>query len=122
MAREIGGFMRTVLVTGAAGFVGKNLVAALQRRDDVRLLQFDVQDAPATLKSALAEADVIYHLAGVNRPTDEREFVSGNTGLTEQIVSILEGLGRSPRIIMTSSIQAELDNPYGRSKLGPKRY
>jgi UDP-2-acetamido-2,6-beta-L-arabino-hexul-4-ose reductase len=110
--------MQTVLVTGAAGFVGKNLVAALQRRDDVRLLQFDVQDAPATLASALAEADVIYHLAGVNRPTDESELVSGNTGLTEQIVTIIDGLGRTPLLIMTSSIQAELDNPYGRSKLG----
>jgi UDP-2-acetamido-2,6-beta-L-arabino-hexul-4-ose reductase len=108
--------MKTVLITGAAGFVGKNLVATLKRRDDVRLILFDVNTEPAVLDAGLAEADLIYHLAGVNRPKDESEFVSSNTGLTEQMLARLSELGRAPTFVISSSAQAELDNPYGRSK------
>jgi UDP-2-acetamido-2,6-beta-L-arabino-hexul-4-ose reductase len=108
--------MKKVLVTGAAGFFGKNLVAALKRRDDVRLIMFDVNTDPAVLEAGLAEADFIYHLAGVNRPKDESEFVTGNVGLTEQILARLVELGRTPTFVLSSSAQAELDNPYGRSK------
>jgi UDP-2-acetamido-2,6-beta-L-arabino-hexul-4-ose reductase len=112
----VAGKLKTVLVTGAAGFVGKNLVAALKRRDDVRLILFDVNTGPAVLDAGLAEADLIYHLAGVNRPRDESEFVTGNTGLTEQMLARLVELGRTPTFVISSSTQAELDNPYGRSK------
>ncbi len=108
--------MKTVLITGAAGFVGKNLVAALKRRGDVRLILFDVNTDPAVLDAGLAEADLIYHLAGVNRPKDESEFVAGNTGLTEQMLVGLAKLGRTPVFVFSSSAQADLDNPYGRSK------
>jgi len=108
--------MKTVLITGAAGFVGKNLVAALKRRDDVRLILFDVSTEPSVLDAGLAEADLIYHLAGVNRPKDGSEFVTGNTGLTEQILARLADFGRTPVFVISSSAQAELDNPYGRSK------
>ena len=108
--------MKTVLVTGTAGFVGKNLVAALKPRDDVRLILFDVNTGPAVLDAGLADADLIYHLAGVNRPRDECEFVTGNTGLTERILAGLAELGRAPTFVISSSTQAELDNPYGRSK------
>jgi len=108
--------LKTVLVTGTAGFVGKNLVAALKPRDDVRLILFDVNTAPAVLDAGLADADLIYHLAGVNRPRDEFEFVTGNTGLTERILAGLAELGRAPTFVISSSTQAELDNPYGRSK------
>jgi UDP-2-acetamido-2,6-beta-L-arabino-hexul-4-ose reductase len=108
--------MKTVLVTGADGFVGKNLVAALKRRDDVRLVLFDVKNAPTVLDAGLAEADLIYHLAGVNRPKDEGEFVTGNTGLTERMLTRLAELGRTPAFVLSSSAQAELDNPYGKSK------
>jgi UDP-2-acetamido-2,6-beta-L-arabino-hexul-4-ose reductase len=108
--------MKTVLITGSAGFVGKNLVAALKRRDDVRLILFDVDTNPAVLEAGLAEADLIYHLAGVNRPKDESEFVTGNTGLTEQMLARLSELGRTPTFVLSSSTQAEFDNPYGRSK------
>lgn len=108
--------MKHVLVTGAAGFVGKNLVAALRRRDDVTLTLFDVDSAPEVLDDSLAQADIIFHLAGVNRPTVESEFVTGNTDLTEQILARLERLGRQAVFVITSSSQAELDNPYGRSK------
>ncbi|RJO72600.1 MAG: SDR family oxidoreductase [Myxococcales bacterium] len=108
--------MKTVLVTGAAGFVGRNLVAGLERRDDVRLILFDVASAPAVLEAGLAEADLVYHLAGVNRPKDESEFMTGNAGLTERMLARLAELGRTPTFVLASSAQAELDNPYGRSK------
>jgi len=108
--------MKTVLVTGAAGFVGRNLVAALRRRDDVRLILFDVNTDPAVLDVGLAEADLVYHLAGVNRPKNENEFVTGNTALTERILERLAELGRTPTFVLSSSTQALLDNPYGRSK------
>ncbi|MGW8159240.1 MAG: NAD-dependent epimerase/dehydratase family protein [Desulfoprunum sp.] len=68
------------------------------------------------LAAALHQADVVYHLAGVNRPQTEEEFALGNSELTRRIVGCLEDLGRSPKIVIPSSIQAELDNPYGRSK------
>jgi UDP-2-acetamido-2,6-beta-L-arabino-hexul-4-ose reductase len=108
--------MKTVLITGAAGFIGKNLVAALMRRDDVRLSLFDVNTGPAVFDAGLAEADLIYHLAGVNRPKEESEFVTGNIGQTEQMLARLAELGRTPTIVLSSSAQAELGNPYGKSK------
>lgn len=108
--------MKQVLITGASGFVGRNLCVALGRRRDVAVRAFDVQDAPADLEAGLAAADVVYHLAGVNRPETEAEFEPGNAGLTREIVAILGRRGRTPPIVVPSSIQAELDNPYGRSK------
>jgi len=108
--------MKTVLITGAAGFIGKNLVAALKHRDDVRPILVDVNTAPNILDAGLAEADLIYHLAGVNRPKYESEFVTGNTGLTEEMLADLAELGRTPTFVLSSSAQADLDNPYGKSK------
>lgn len=109
-------FMKTVLITGADGFIGRNLQAALFRLDDVRVLTFDVKDNEADLKEFLQQADTIFHFAGVNRPESDDEFETGNAGSTQTIVSLLKEVGRIPSIIMTSSIQAELDNPYGLSK------
>lgn len=106
----------TVLVTGSSGFIGKNLCIALSRRQGVNVLCFDANDDPRLLEEHLAKADIIYHLAGVNRPRNVAEFTEGNTGLTQSIISILDRHGRTPAIIMSSSTQAESDNPYGRSK------
>ena len=106
----------TVLVTGAGGFVGKNLLIPLTRREGVEVIPFDVENSDDELDAALAKADFIFHLAGVNRPLDEEEFKTGNTGLTTTIVDTLLRLGRSPKIVFTSSMQAEIDNPYGKSK------
>jgi len=102
--------MKSILITGASGFVGRNLAVALGRRKDVVLRTFDVQDTPADLEAALAVADVVYHLAGVNRPETEVEFEQGNPGITREIVAILERTGRKPLIVVPSSIQADLDN------------
>jgi UDP-2-acetamido-2,6-beta-L-arabino-hexul-4-ose reductase len=105
-----------ILVTGSNGFVGSNLCAGLACLKNVRLIKCDV-DTPATvLEEALTVADVIFHLAGVNRPLNNEEFEKVNAGFTDKICRKLVALKRSPKMVLSSSIQAELDNPYGRSK------
>lgn len=106
-----------VLVTGSKGFVGRNLCSVLRMMERIQVLEFDCDNTPAELEAMLGEADVIFHLAGVNRPKNEEEFKAGNAGLTEEICTILQRLERAPKIVLASSIQAELDNPYGSSKL-----
>lgn len=108
--------MKNVLVTGAEGFIGQNLVTALQRMDGLCVRSITLDDPWQCLENALDEADIVYHLAGVNRPKREEEFAEGNTGLTEKIVNRLLATGRKPLLVLPSSIQADLDNPYGRSK------
>jgi len=107
-----------VLVTGAGGFVGRNLVVMLGARSDVEVIGYDLDDPKSVLDDGLATADVIFHLAGVNRPEKAEEYATGNMGFTQEICNSLRGLGRKPVIILSSSIQAVLDNPYGVSKRG----
>lgn len=109
--------MQRVVVTGAAGFIGSNLCVALARRDDVELLAFDVEADEHELAEALAGCDFVYHLAGVNRPTDPGDFDHVNAGLTRHICSLLSANARHPSVVLSSSVQADLDNAYGRSKL-----
>lgn len=108
--------MTNVLVTGASGFVGRNLCVFLRRRDDVSLREYDVPGSAAELKEALAGADVVFHLAGVNRPQDSGDFKTQNTGFTSTVCEDLLTLNRAPKFVFASSVQAELDNPYGKSK------
>ncbi len=108
--------MRRVLITGSAGFIGKNLRLALSVLPEVEIYEYDVDSPASALDDVLAVADVIFHLAGVNRPREVSEFAAGNTGFTELLCAKLTALGRAPKIVMSSSIQAELDNPYGQSK------
>ena len=105
-----------VLVTGSNGFVGKNLCSVLRTDERVQLFEFDTANAPDELVPMLREADVVVHLAGVNRPQHEQEFMTGNAGLTERICSVLSQAGKATTIVLASSIQAESDNPYGKSK------
>jgi UDP-2-acetamido-2,6-beta-L-arabino-hexul-4-ose reductase len=105
-----------VLVTGSDGFIGKNLLEALSHLDNLEIYKYDVNDSEETLEKYLQEADVIYHLAGVNRPETEEEFEKGNVNFTHSIVNSLQKHNKTPIIMMTSSIQAEIGNPYGRSK------
>lgn len=109
--------MKTVLITGAKGFVGKNLASTLQARpDDYTLLLIDVDSPAGDLAVALARADFIFHLAGVNRPKNDQEFQSGNADFTAQICNQLLQSKRAVPLVMSSSVQALLDNPYGISK------
>ena len=108
--------MKKVLVTGSKGFVGRNLCVVLRQREDIELYEFDLDNKPAELDDALLEVEFIIHLAGVNRPEDPGEFEAGNAGSLKEICSKLQEFGRAPKIILSSSIQAVLDNPYGVSK------
>ncbi|MDO9556276.1 MAG: NAD-dependent epimerase/dehydratase family protein [Coriobacteriia bacterium] len=108
--------MIRVLITGSAGFVGRNLMQALSEQGDLEVSGYDTADGPEQLSAALATADVVVHLAGVNRPTHSEEFEQGNTGFTKLMCDTLREFGRTPKIIMSSSIQAALENPYGISK------
>lgn len=107
--------MKRALVTGAAGFIGTHLVRALRHRG-VEVMEYTRSNSQADLEAFLSQADVVFHLAGVNRP----EYVEGyaeNYEFTRQICEQLRALDRKPLIIFTSSTQVGEDNPYGRSKL-----
>lgn len=105
-----------VLITGADGFIGKNLLVHLGERDDIEILRFTRADSADALPDLVAEADFIFHLAGVNRPEDPEEFKRGNTDLTRVICDAITHSDRQVPLLYTSSIQAESNNPYGLSK------
>lgn len=108
--------MGKVVVTGAQGFIGRNLIATLSVLPDLEILTFDVEDAPGSLPDLLAQAEFVFHLAGINRPQDPGEFKRGNVGLTQRILDLLRATGRPVPLLISSSTQADLDNPYGASK------
>lgn len=105
-----------VLVTGAEGFIGKNLCLRLAERKDVVIHTFTRHDDTATLPALLADTDFVFHLAGVNRPEDPAEFAEGNTQLTQVLCAALQRMGRQVPVVFSSSSQAQDDNAYGRSK------
>jgi UDP-2-acetamido-2,6-beta-L-arabino-hexul-4-ose reductase len=109
-----------VLITGANGFVGKNLQLHLAERKDVQVVCFTRGDEVAQLPALLQGVDFVFHLAGVNRPQDPQEFVSGNVDLTQAlcqaVCAMAEATGKKTLVVHTSSAQAGLDNPYGQSK------
>ena len=105
-----------VLVTGAKGFIGRNLVTTLKQDTNLEVIEVDIKQSVEELKQATLESEFIFHLAGINRPKDEKEFFEGNTGLTETIIETLKQHQKKTPILITSSIQAELENAYGQSK------
>ena len=117
-----------LLVTGAKGFIGKNLCSTLhniaQNKDrsfdlptDITVFEYDLDTDPAALENWCAECDFVFHLAGVNRPKEQEAFMEGNFGFTATLLSALERHGNTCPVMLSSSTQAALDNPYGRSKL-----
>lgn len=105
-----------VLVTGANGFVGKNLIAHLNERKDVEVIGFTRANNIKELPGIVAAVGFIFHLAGINRPQHLDEFKSGNTDLTRSLCDAVIASGKQIPILFTSSSQAELENPYGASK------
>jgi UDP-2-acetamido-2,6-beta-L-arabino-hexul-4-ose reductase len=105
-----------VLITGAQGFIGKNLVVRLGERTGTEVLTFTRDDDVEALTALVAKADSVVHLAGENRPADIVDFVRSNTDLTRTLCEAIRATGRSIPLILASSTQAERDNPYGQSK------
>lgn len=115
-----------VLVTGALGFVGKNLVTALnnikEKKDKTRVIEveevyeFDINTDISLLDEFTKKCDFVFHLAGVNRPKDESEFMEGNFGFTNVLLDSLKKNNNNCPVMISSSTQAALDNPYGLSK------
>jgi UDP-2-acetamido-2,6-beta-L-arabino-hexul-4-ose reductase len=108
--------MKRVVVTGSAGFLGRNLTAQLWTLNGLQVASIDVHTSEVDWLAALDQCDVVFHLAGVNRPNDPAEFRKVNRDLTGQMCDRFRELGRAPTVVFSSSIQADLDNPYGVSK------
>jgi len=108
--------VKKILITGARGFIGKNLTAAFSENKEKTLLLYDIEDPAAVLKDYVQQADIIYHLAGVNRPVEEADFTTGNLGSIEAVIALCKAFNLKTPIVLTSSIQADYDNPYGVSK------
>ncbi|MBW7832188.1 MAG: capsular polysaccharide biosynthesis protein CapF [Simplicispira suum] len=111
---------QTVLITGADGFVGKNLQLHLAERKDLQVRCFTRSHPVAQLPELLQGVDCVFHLAGVNRPQDPKEFAEGNAGLTQALCQALGAMaaatGKRVPVVYTSSTQATHANPYGQSK------
>lgn len=105
-----------VLVTGARGFIGKNLVAELVRREGIEVQAFDVDTPMEKLDEYCRECDFVYNLAGVNRPERVEEFEEGNFGFVSTLLDTLEKYENICPVMNSSSIQAAWENPYGKSK------
>lgn len=106
-----------VLVTGADGFIGKNLIVSLQRYDYIDIVSYTRNHNIEQLRELIDGVDFVFHLAGVNRPKSDNEFTEGNADLTLSLCELVRQQERNIPIIFSSSIQAEQANPYGKSKL-----
>ena len=110
-----------VLITGAEGFIGQNLQLHLAERKEIEVVCFTRNHDVSHLLDLLQVVDFVFHLAGVNRPQDQREFTIGNAELTmtlcQEVSRIAEASGKKVPIIFASSTQAVEGNPYGKSKL-----
>jgi UDP-2-acetamido-2,6-beta-L-arabino-hexul-4-ose reductase len=104
------------VVTGASGFIGRNLIAALAVRPDIEVIPVTRDTPPEVLYGAVKGADAVVHLAGVNRPPDDSQFMSGNAGSAQQVCEAIRASGRPIPLLLSSSSQASRDNPYGESK------
>ena len=121
-----------ILITGANGFVGKNLVSTLKNIKDGKdkthnidiedIYSYDVDNTIEDLRKYTSDCDFVFHLAGINRPKDISEFYEGNSSFTETLCSLLEEHDNKSPILISSSIQASRDNDYGKSKKEGEEY
>ena len=105
-----------ILVTGANGFIGRNLVCKLNSIGLHNIFEFDKESSIDDLEYYISNCDFIFHIAGINRPKDNSEFMKGNFGLIGKFLELLKKYNNKCPILLTSSIQANLDNDYGKSK------
>lgn len=105
-----------ILVTGSKGFIGKNLISELRNRKYTEIYEYDRDTDPSLLDEYCREADFVFHLAGVNRPKEQSEFMEGNFSFTSDLLDSLKKNNNTCPVMISSSIQAELHNPYGESK------
>ena len=121
-----------ILVTGAKGFVGKNLCAELKNIRDGKarcygdlkieeIFEYDIDSDPASLDGFCATADFVFNLAGVNRPKDQSEFMAGNFGFASTLLDTLKKHGNACPVMLSSSIQATLIGRYGESDYGKSK-
>ncbi len=108
--------MMKVLVTGANGFIGKNLIAELEHREGIEVLPYDIDTPQELLQEYCAVCDFVFNLAGVNRPEHMEEYMEGNFGFATTLVNTLQKCQNTCPVMNSSSIQAALENPYGKSK------
>jgi len=108
--------MMKILVTGAKGFIGKNLIAWLRNRNYQNIFEFDIDTKEELLDEYCREADFVFNLAGINRPKRVEEFMEGNRDFVATLLHSLRKHGNNCPILLSSSVQAELNNPYGASK------
>ena len=127
MIFEVNNTMMNILVTGAKGFVGRNLCASLnnikERKDHTRpdlkikeIFEFDLDTAPSVLEEYCQKASFVFNLAGVNRPKEQDEFMKGNYSFVSTLLDTLKKYGNKCPVMLSSSIQAAHNNPYGESK------
>ncbi len=105
-----------ILVTGAKGFIGKNLIAELRNRNFQDIFEYDLDTKEELLDTYCRNAEFVFHLAGVNRPKIQSEFMQGNLGFTSVVLDAMKRNENTCPIMLASSIQAALNNPYGVSK------
>lgn len=105
-----------ILITGAKGFIGKNLICELKNRGYKNIFEFDKDTDKALLTAYIKECEFVFHLAGINRSSNENEFMEGNFGFTSELLELMKKNNNKAPILITSSIQAERDNVYGISK------
>jgi UDP-2-acetamido-2,6-beta-L-arabino-hexul-4-ose reductase len=108
------------LVTGAGGFIGR-CVADLLNREGHEVLRFEAGESPAVFAQRVSQAEFVFHFAGVNRPSDPKDFERVNAKLTEELCELADRTRPGPVLVLASSTQALLDNPYGVSKRHAKR-
>jgi UDP-2-acetamido-2,6-beta-L-arabino-hexul-4-ose reductase len=105
-----------VLITGANGFIGKNLTSNLREIKDLEIITYDINDSFDKIEKNINDIDFVFHLAGVNRPVNVDDFYKGNSDLTKQLIDLLSNTKKNIPLLITSSIQAIKDNDYGKSK------
>ena len=121
-----------ILITGAKGFVGRNLVENLKAISDGRnrqypslagceVLEYDIDNSPSLLDSYCSDCDFVFNLAGVNRPKDNAEFMAGNFGFASTLLDTLKRHGNKCPVMLSSSIQATLIGRYAQSDYGKSK-